>query len=237
MKLSVVMPVYNEQRTLREIIDKVKRVDVEKEIVIVDDGSGDKIRPILDSLQNPIIKIIRHAANKGKGAAIRTALNYISGDACIIQDGDLEYEPQDYLKLIQPIKNGQADIVYGSRFLAKKRVTTPFHYLVNWFLTFCTNLLYGCGLTDMETCYKLFKTNVIKELDLVSDGFEIEAELTVKAIKKGYRIHEVPILYRARDYHDGKKIGWRDGLKTIYVIFEYKFKNHKTQKSGISVPK
>jgi glycosyltransferase involved in cell wall biosynthesis len=223
MKLSIIMPVYNEERTLREIIDKIKRVDVEKEIVIVDDGSGDKTRQILDSLQDASIKVIRHTCNKGKGAAIRTALNYISGDVCIIQDGDLEYEPEDYLKLIQPIKNGQADIVYGSRFLAKTKVTTPFHYLVNRFLTFCTNLLFGSGLTDMETCYKLFKTNVIKELDLKSDGFEIEAELTSKAIKKGYKILEVPILYRARSYHDGKKIGWRDGLKTLHAILKFRF--------------
>lgn len=225
MKLSVIMPVYNEERTLREIIDRVSSVDIEKEIVIVDDASGDKTKQILNSLQDVSIKIIRHASNKGKGVSIRTALDYVSGDACIIQDGDLEYEPQDYLKLIEPVRSGQAEIVYGSRFLAKKRVTTPFHYVVNWFLTFCTNLLYSCGLTDMETCYKLFKTNVIKELDLKSDGFEIEAELTVKAIKKGHRIQEVPILYHARNYHEGKKIGWRDGTKTLYTILKFRFRH------------
>ncbi len=225
MKLSVIIPVYNEEKTLREIIDRVRTVDLEKEIVIVDDGSGDKTRQILDSLQDATIKVIRHTTNKGKGAAIRTALDYISGDVCIIQDGDLEYEPQDYLKLIQPIENGQADIVYGSRFLSQTKVTTPFHYLVNWFLTFCTNLLFGCGLTDMETCYKLFKTNVIKGLDLKSDGFEIEAELTAKAVRNGYKIQEIPILYHARDYHEGKKIGWRDGLKTLHALFKYKFIN------------
>ena len=223
MKLSIIMPVYNEERTLAEIIRKVKMVDIEKEILIVDDGSGDKTRQILDSLQDASIKVIRHAANKGKGAAIRSALQYASGDAYIIQDGDLEYEPQDYLKLIRPIQDNQAEIVYGSRFLAKDKVTTPLHYLVNWLVTFCTNLLCGSCLTDVETCYKLFKAEVIKGLDLESDGFEIEAELTVKAIKKGYKIQEIPILYRARNYHDGKKIGWRDGLKTIYVIFKYKF--------------
>jgi dolichol-phosphate mannosyltransferase len=225
MKLSVIIPVYNEEKTLREIIDRVRRVDIEKEIVIVDDGSGDKTRQILESLQDASIKIIRHASNKGKGAAIRTALNYVSGDACIIQDGDLEYEPQDYLKLIEPLKNSRAEIVYGSRFLAKKKVTTPFHYLVNRFLTFLTNLLFGCGLTDMETCYKLFKTNVIKGLGLESDGFEIEIELTARALKHGYKIQEIPILYHARNYHEGKKIGWRDGLKTMLALFKYKFIN------------
>ena len=225
MKLSVIMPIYNEEKTLREIVDRVKKVDIEKEIVIVDDCSGDKTRHILDSLRDAPIRIIRHAANKGKGAAIRTALNYVSGDVCIIQDGDLEYEPQDYLKLVEPIKNGQAEIVYGSRFQGKKKVTTPFHYLVNRFLTSCANLLFGAELTDMETCYKLFKSEVIKGLVLESDGFEIEAELTAKARKKGYKIKEIPILYRARNYHEGKKIGWRDGLNTLYILFKYRLMN------------
>jgi len=222
MKLSILMPVYNEEKTLFDIIRKVKSINIEKELIIVDDGSNDKTKQILDSVECNSIKIVRHACNRGKGAAIRTALDFVNGDVVIIQDADLEYEPDDYIKLIEPIRTNIADIVYGSRFLAKKKVTTTFHFFVNRFLTLITNLLFNSSLTDMETCYKVFKTKIIKELNLESNGFEIEAELTSKVLKRGYKIYEVPISYRSRSYHEGKKIAWRDGIKTLLAIFKYR---------------
>lgn len=224
MKLSVIMPVYNEDRTLQEVINKIKAVDIEKEIIIVDDGSDDKTKQLLQNVNGPSIKILTHPYNKGKGAAIKTALKSATGDTVVIQDADLEYDPQDYLKLLKPIEAGDAQIVYGSRFLSKEKVTTPFHYLVNQFLTSLTNWLYGSSLTDMETCYKMFKAEIIKGLDLKSDGFEIEPELTIKALKMGCKIVEVPVSYKSRSYHEGKKIGWLDGIKTLCTILRYKLK-------------
>lgn len=222
LKLSIIIPVYNEERTLKEVIHKIKMIDIEKEIIIVDDGSCDKTRKILDNIRDDSIKIISHPYNRGKGAAIKTALDFINGDIVIIQDADLEYNPDEHINLVEPIKNNIADIVYGSRFLAKKKVTTTFHFFVNRFLTLITNLLFNSSLTDMETCYKVFKTKIIKELNLESNGFEIEAELTIKALKKGYKIYEIPITYRSRSYHDGKKITWKDGIKTLITILKYR---------------
>lgn len=224
MKLSVIMPVYNEEKTLYEIINRIKSVNIDKELVIVDDGSQDKTRQILNNIKGDFIKILRHPHDRGKGAAIRTGLNYVSGDMVIIQDADLEYDPNDYIKLIKPIEDKTAEVVYGSRFLTKNKVTTPVHYFVNRFLTSLINLLFGCRLTDMETCYKVFKTKIIKGLDLESNGFEIEPELTIKTIKKGYKIYEVPISYRSRSYHEGKKITWKDGIKTLLAILKYRFR-------------
>ena len=217
------MPVYNEERTLKEVIHKIKMIDIEKEIIIVDDGSCDKTRKILDNIRDDSIKIISHPYNRGKGAAIKTALDFVNGDIVIIQDADLEYDPNDYLKLIQPIETGITDVVYGSRFLTKEKTTSFFHYFINLFLTSITNLFFGSHLSDMETCYKVFKTKIIKELNPESNGFEIEPELTIKALKKDHKIYEIPITYRSRSYHDGKKISWRDGIKTFLVILKYRF--------------
>lgn len=225
MKISVIIPVYNEEKVLKEIVGRVKSVNIVDEIVIVDDCSRQETRHVLDTLQDASIKIIRHACNRGKGAAIRTGLAHITGDIVIIQDADLEYDPRDYKDLIEPIESGRADVVYGSRFLFKKwKASTMFHYLVNQFLTSLTNVLFLSHLSDMETCYKVFRTEIIRSLGLTSDRFEIEPEITIRTLKRGYRIYEVPVSYKPRSYGEGKKIGWRDGLKAVYAIVKYRMK-------------
>lgn len=222
MKLSIIMPVYNEASTLKRIVEKILSVEVEKELIIVDDGSVDHSGQILNEMRSDAIQVIRSPHNKGKGHAIRTGLSCATGDVVIIQDADLEYDPADYVELMRPIVDGKAKVVYGSRFLTKKNNISALYYAANKFLTFLTNLLYGSRLTDMETCYKLFRADVIKGLNLESDGFEIEPELTIKAIKHGYKIYEVPVFYQARSYRDGKKITWKDALKTVLIILKYK---------------
>ena|SRR3989338_1783431 len=225
MRISVIIPVYNEEKVLKEIIDRVKSVNIVDEIVIVDDCSGEETRRVLDTLQDASIRIISHAHNRGKGAAIRTGLAHITGDIVIIQDADLEYDPKDYRSLVEPIENGKADVVYGSRFLFKKwKASTMFHYLVNQFLTSLTNVLFLSHLSDMETCYKVFRTEIIRSLGLTSDRFEIEPEITIRTLKRGHRIHEVPVSYKPRSYGEGKKIGWLDGLKAVYAILKYRIK-------------
>ncbi len=213
MKLSVIMPVYNESKTIREIINRVRQVDIEKEIIIVDDCSTDGTREVLKTVdsQNQI-KIIYHEKNMGKGAAIRTGLKEATGDVVVIQDADLEYDPGDYKNLIKPILEGRADVVYGSRFLNLRRITLPLHYIANKILNLLTNLLYGGCLTDMETCYKMFRINAIKGIDIKSDRFNFEPEITAKILKRGYKIYEVPIFYKSRNYSEGKKIGLKDGF-------------------------
>ncbi|MBL7196702.1 MAG: glycosyltransferase family 2 protein [Candidatus Omnitrophica bacterium] len=226
MKLSVLIPVYNEEESITEIIDIVKRIQIDKEIIIVDDGSNIDTKMILHRLEKQFdenVIIIYRDKNAGKGAAIKTGLAYIGGDVVIIQDADLEYDPADYLKLISPISKGYAEVVYGSRFLMKRRLFRSLHYFVNYFLTSLTNILYNSKLTDMETCYKVLKTDIIKQLNLESSGFEIEAEITSKLLKKGYKIFDVPINYRGRRYFQGKKITWRDGIKAIITLLKYRF--------------
>lgn len=224
MKLSIIIPVYNEESTLSAIVGKVLNVDIDKEIIIVDDGSQDKTKEILQTFKDNRIKILHHLKNLGKGAAIRTAIDNVSGHAVLIQDADLEYDPGDYLKLWDGMIKNRAHVVYGSRFLTDIRCTSLWHYGVNSFLTRLTNLLYGTHLTDMETCYKLIRIEVIKGLLLSSCGFEIEAEITLKLAKQGFTIFEVPINYHSRSYHSGKKIKWTDALKTIATLIKYKFK-------------
>ena len=230
MKLSVVMPVYNEVKTIRKILNRVMEVSIEKEIIIVDDGSTDGTRETLKTdtrcqmlyTSKNEIKIIYHEKNKGKGAAIRTGLKEATGDVVIIQDADLEYDPQDYQFLIRPILEGRADVVYGSRFLKLKHITLVYHYLANKILNFLTNLLYGVRLSDMETCYKMFKANVIKGINFKSNQFNFEPEITAKILKRGYKIYEVPISYESRDYSEGKKIGWRDGVVAFWTLIKYR---------------
>ena len=225
MKLSVIVPVYNEEKTVREILDKILRVDVDKEIIIVDDGSTDKTKErLLEFAEDKAgqISIITHETNMGKGRAVRTALDYIKGDLAIIQDADLEYEPAEYIRLIDAIKTKGADVIYGSRFLGKRHVTSRLHRFANWVLTFLTNILYGSNLTDMPTCYKLFKTELLKNLKLSSNGFTIDAEITAKLLKRGIKIQEVPISYRGRSYHEGKKITWKDGFAIMATLIKYK---------------
>ncbi len=222
MKISVLIPVYSEKNTILLLIKQIENVEnLDKEIILVDDLSTDGTREILKEKfggGKGDITVFYHSENLGKGAAVRTALKYAAGDYSIIQDADLEYEPKDYLKLIEFAEKNNADIVYGSRFYKTWRTTSLFHFLVNKFLTILTNILFKANLTDMETCYKLIKTEVLKSLNLKSSGFEIEPEITAKLLKKGYKIYEVPISYRGRSYHEGKKIGWRDGVTSVWML-------------------
>jgi glycosyltransferase involved in cell wall biosynthesis len=244
MKLSVIMPVYNELATLEEIVRRVLAVDLtvngdgsnpiigepvvlEREIVIVDDGSTDGTREILDRWQTeafPDIRIIFHANNGGKGAALRTGFEAATGDLLVIQDADLEYDPRDYIKLLEPILEGRTPVVYGSRFLGGPRSAMSLaHTVGNKGVTLLTNLLYGTILSDMETCYKCFRRDVIAGMPLRSKRFEIEPELTAKILKRGHSIFEVPISYNGREFHEGKKLTWRDGFSAIATLIRYRF--------------
>lgn len=224
-KLSVIVPVYNEKSTIDRIIRVVQLVPVKKEIVIVDDGSTDGTRELVRQrfVGQDGFKVIFHEKNQGKGAAVRTGIGAASGDAVIIQDADLEYDPMDYLPLIQALEKDGASVVYGSRFMGKKKVTSGWHRAVNFFLTWLTNILFSSRLSDMETCYKLFRSKIIKGIRLESNGFEIEVELTAKILKSGERIVEVPVSYKGRSFHEGKKIGWRDGIKAVSTLIYYRF--------------
>jgi glycosyltransferase involved in cell wall biosynthesis len=224
MKLSVIMPVYNEERTIQEIVKRVLEVPLEKELVIVDDCSTDRTSELLKVYANKAeIKVLRHEKNQGKGAAIRTGIQAATGDIIVIQDADLEYDPAEYPILVKPIIEGRADVVYGSRFLGLHRVFLYDHYLGNKFLTFLTNLLYNTMLTDMETCYKVFRAEVLKGITIKSHRFNFEPEITAKVFKKKLRVYEMPISYYGRDYREGKKIGLRDVLPAIWAIFKFRF--------------
>ncbi len=226
MKLSVVMPVYNEEATVEEIVGRVLAEEHDKELIVVDDGSGDGSLAILRRLaaQHPeTIKLVIHEQNRGKGAAVRSGLKRVSGDVVIIQDADLEYDPRDYEVLLEPLEEGIADAVYGSRFLGAHRVLLFWHYMGNRFLTFLTNILYNVNLTDMETCYKAIRTSFVEDMPLRSNRFDIEPEITAKLLKRGARLYEVPIKYAGRTYQEGKKIGWRDGLQAIWTLLKYRF--------------
>jgi glycosyltransferase involved in cell wall biosynthesis len=224
MKLSIIIPVFNEENTIASIIQKVQSADYDKEIIVVDDASTDGTKDVLQKLsQQPKIKIFYHERNRGKGAAIRTAIKNITGNITIIQDADLEYDPVDYTILLKPILDGRADVVYGSRFQGgSHRVLFFWHYLGNKLLTLFSNVMTNLNLTDMETGYKAFKSNVIKDISLSSDRFGFEPEVTAKiAHNNNYKIYEVPISYSGRDYSEGKKIGWKDGVAAIYFILKY----------------
>jgi glycosyltransferase involved in cell wall biosynthesis len=225
MKLSVVIPVFNENRTIHEIVAKVSSVPVEKEIILVDDGSTDGTREIIRSEfgSRPDIVIIFHEANHGKGRAVRTGIAAATGELLIIQDADMEYDPMDYVPMVRALEERGSDVVFGSRFLSGKKVTSAFHRLVNGALTTATNILFGARLTDMETCYKLFRAGVIRSLSLNSDGFEVEAEITGKLLKAKVVITEVPVSYQGRNYEQGKKITWVDGIKTLWMLIQLKF--------------
>ncbi len=231
-KLSVIIPAYNERYTIAEILRRVKDapidadLHVEKEIIVVDDGSTDGTREILAHIaeEDPDILVLFHDRNQGKGAAIRTALRHATGDYVIIQDADLEYDPRDYSVLLRPLVEGKADVVYGSRFLGPHRAFLFLHYLGNKFLNLVTNILYDTILTDMETCYKMFRADVIKNIPLKARGFEFEPEVTAKVLKRGYRVFEVPISYSGRDFSEGKKIHpWKDGLRALWTLIKYRF--------------
>ncbi|MCY2955922.1 MAG: glycosyltransferase family 2 protein [Planctomycetota bacterium] len=228
--LSVVMPIYNERKTLLAIVAAVRAVPIRKELVLVDDGSKDGSRELLDEIaaQFPDVRVVKHERNQGKGAALKTGFQHARGDFVVIQDADLEYDPNDYPLLLQPLLSGEADVVYGSRFLIDPlepdRPRDHFHhYLGNRVLTFFSNLFTGLNLTDMETCYKCMRRSVLDGIVIKSCRFTVEPELTAKLAKSKARIFEVPIHYRGRSYGEGKKIGWRDGVAALWAIVRYRF--------------
>ncbi len=234
--LSVVIPVYNEKETIREIVKRVKAVPIKKEILITDDKSTDGTREIIQAMEGEyqaeaekdpenILRFFYHPQNMGKGAALRTGFTNISADATVVvvQDADLEYDPAELLLLLKPIVQGHADVVYGSRFLGPRRAFLFWHMVANKLLTLITNILYNTILTDMETCYKMFRAEVIRKVNLRANRFDFEPEITAKILKQKLKVYEVPINYYGRDYAEGKKIGLRDAFEALYALFKYRF--------------
>jgi glycosyltransferase involved in cell wall biosynthesis len=221
--LSVVMPVYNERTTVEEIIRRVLAVPMRVQLVVVDDGSTDGTSGILDRLREELGFTLLRQANAGKGTALRRGFAAVGGDVVVIQDADLEYSPEEFPGLLELIQQGHADVVFGSRFLGRHRVFLFTHYLGNRIVTLATNVLYNTMLTDMETCYKMMRIDVLRSMKLRSSGFGIEPELTAKIFKRGYRVYEVPITYAGRGYDEGKKITWTAGLVALWVLLKYRF--------------
>ncbi len=225
MNLSVIIPVLNEEKTILELLDRVRKTSVElKEIIIVDDGSTDGTTDLLkNKATDPLYRIFHHEKNQGKGAAIRTGIQHATGDVVIIQDADLEYDPAEYARLMEPIADGRADVVFGSRFMGggAHRVVFFWHMVGNRFLTLLSNMLTNMNLTDMETCYKMFKREIIQSIDIKESRFGFEPEITAKAAKTKCRIYEMGISYSGRSYEEGKKINWKDGVRAIYCILKY----------------
>lgn len=225
MNVTVVIPCYNEEKTIRTIIDRVQRSGVDlHEIVVVDDYSTDRSREILKEWEDDsLIKVYYHERNQGKGAALRTGFQHVSGDVIIIQDADLEYDPKEYPVLLEPILSGDADVVFGSRFMGGRphRVVYFWHMMGNRFLTLASNMMTNINLTDMETCFKVFKREILEQIRIEEDRFGFEPEVTAKVSRLNCRIYEVGISYYGRTYAEGKKIGWKDGFRAIYAIFKY----------------
>jgi glycosyltransferase involved in cell wall biosynthesis len=226
-KLSVIVPVYNERNTLVEILRRMRAVelpnDIEREIIVVDDGSDDGTRDVLKQLGDSTVRIVTHEQNRGKGAALRTGFSHATGDYVLVQDADLEYDPEDWPKLLNPVLRGKARVVYGSRFTGERRNMLFSHWIGNRMLSFTTNILYNTTLSDMETCYKLIDRTLINRLDLRANRFDIEPEITAKLLRTGIRIYEVPISYTGREFDEGKKITWRDGFAALWTLVRYRF--------------
>jgi glycosyltransferase involved in cell wall biosynthesis len=223
--LSVIIPVFNEQKTILSILKKVQAArlpGIRKKIIIVNDGSSDKTMELLKKVKSRNLRVLHHEKNRGKGAAIRTAFPFADGDFVVIQDADLEYDPMDYPKLLEPLLNGTADVVYGSRFSGSRPAFTFWNYLANKCLTHCLNLLYNSILTDMETGYKVFRGLVFRDLNLRSNRFDFDPEITAKILKQGLKPFEVPISYRSRSFKDGKKITWWDGCSALFCLIRYR---------------
>jgi len=224
LKLSVLVPIYNEEQTLKEVLQKLLSVSEVTEVIVVDDGSTDSTPQILAQLKHPKLKIFRKE-NGGKGSAIRLGLEHVTGKFVLIQDADLEYDPEDIPALLEPIKRGRVDIVYGSRFLGPHLNLLFWHRVGNLALNFLVNILFNTTLSDMETCYKVVPTEVLRDLNLASNAFDIEPEITCKLLKRGYKIFEVPISYIGRDFSEGKKITWRDGISAVRTIIGLRLSN------------
>jgi glycosyltransferase involved in cell wall biosynthesis len=228
-KLSVIVPVFNERNTLVEILRRMRAVElpdaIEREIIVVDDGSNDGTRDVLKQLGDSTVRVVLHDANHGKGAALRTGFAHATGEYVLVQDADLEYDPEDWPKLLAPVIRGRARVVYGSRFTGERRNMLLLHWIGNRFLSLTTNVLYNTTLSDMETCYKLLERSLIDDLHLQSNKFDIEPEITAKVLKRGIRIYEVPISYSGREFDEGKKITWRDGFSALWTLVKYRFRD------------
>ena len=223
-KLSVIVPVFDERNTVVEIIRRMRQVELplDLEIVVVDDGSTDGTRAVLRQLGDSTVRVLTHEVNRGKGAAIRTGLAHVTGDLVLVQDADLEYDPEDWPKLLAPIQSGKARVVYGSRFTGERRNMLFLHWVGNRFLSLVTNVLYNTTLSDMQTCYKLFDRSLLDGITLRAERFEFEPEITAKILRRGIRIYEVPISYTGREFDEGKKITWRDGVTALWTLVKYR---------------
>jgi glycosyltransferase involved in cell wall biosynthesis len=222
--LSVLVPVYNERNTVAEVVRRMRHVElpIDREIIIIDDGSDDGTDKVLAAIEDSTVRVLRHTTNQGKGAAIRTALGVARGDLVVVQDADLEYDPEDWPKLLGPVLKGRALVVYGSRFTGERRNMLFWHWVGNRVLSLTTNILYNTTLSDMETGYKLFDRRVLDAIEINADRFEFEPEITAKVLRAGHRIYEVPISYAGRDADEGKKITWRDGVRAFVTLVKYR---------------
>jgi glycosyltransferase involved in cell wall biosynthesis len=223
--MSVIMPVFNERATVAEIIRRMRAVElpVRLQLIVVDDGSNDGSDKVLGAIEDSTVRVITHRENQGKGAAVRSGLAAATGDLVLIQDADLEYDPDDWPKLLDPLLKGKARVVYGSRFTGERKNMLPLHWVGNRVLSLATNVLYRSTLSDMETCYKLFDARVLDNMTIVSDRFDFEPEITAKVLRRGHRIYEVPISYAGREPDEGKKITWRDGFSALAALVRFRF--------------